>query len=145
MAPTPLIIQPADRGAALSVVGTQVFVLSADRPELKITLQSGEEGAGPPPHHHDWDEAFYVTRGTVNFAFDNTATACPAGTLVHVPAGVVHAFSYGPGGGEMLEVTGPCSQAVCMFAALDQLASAGASDPEQLVAVTAAHGVTVRL
>ena len=145
MTSTPLIMTPDDRRAALSVVGTQVSVLSAERADLKITLQNGEEGAGPPPHDHDWDEAFYVIRGQVNFAFGDTTTLCRAGTLVHVPAGVVHAFSYGPGGGEMLEVTGPRSQAVTMFTALDQLASAGESAPEQLIAVTAAHGVTIRV
>lgn len=145
MASTPLIVKPADRCAALSVVGTQVTVLSSDRADLKITLQCGGEGAGPPPHHHDWDEAFYVTRGQVNFAFGDAITACPAGTLVHVPAGTTHAFSYGPGGGEMLEVTGPRSQAVGMFTALDQLAAAGVGDPEALLATTAAHGVTLQV
>lgn len=143
MTPTPLIMKPEDRRAALSVVGTQVAVLSDGHADLKITLQNGKEGAGPPPHHHDWDEAFYVMRGQVNFAFGDTATLCPAGTLVHIPAGVVHGFSYGAGGGEMLEVTGPRSQAVTMFAALDRLASAGESAPEKLIAVTAAHGVTI--
>ncbi|KAA3654847.1 MAG: cupin domain-containing protein [Proteobacteria bacterium] len=145
MAANPRVMFPDTRGTPLSVVGTEVTVLSADRADLKITLQRGEEGTGPPPHHHDWDEAFYVTRGQVNFAFGGTLTNCPAGTLVHVPAGTVHAFSYGPGGGEMLEMTGPRSQAVTMFAALDKLATAGEPKPEQLVATAAAHGVVLTL
>ena len=139
----PLILTPGDQPPPMRVVGTRVTALSSDRADFKITLQRGEEGAGPPPHHHDWDEAFYVTHGQVSFVFDGEIIMCPAGTLVHVPAGVVHGFNYGVGGGEMLEVTGPRSQAVAMFAALDRLAAAGEPEPAQLVATTAAHGVTL--
>lgn len=32
-----------------------------------ITLQQGAEGTGPPPHSHDWDEAFYVLKGEIHF------------------------------------------------------------------------------
>lgn len=24
------------------------------------------QGAGPPPHHHEWDEAYYIADGEVN-------------------------------------------------------------------------------
>jgi quercetin dioxygenase-like cupin family protein len=53
----------------------------------------------PAPHNHDWDESFCVTRGQVHFTYAGETTMCEAGTLVHVPAGAIHGFSYGPGGG----------------------------------------------
>lgn len=116
------VVSPNHRKAALNVIGTQVTVLAStdNTQDHQITLQSGSEGTGPPPHSHDWDESFYVTKGQIQFTCGGETTMCPAGTLVHVPGGTVHAFSYGPGGGEMLEITAGRSQAIAMFTALDR-------------------------
>ena len=69
MNPKPFVIKPSDRTAALSVIGTKVTVLAsrAETRDQQITLQSGDEGTGPPPHSHDWEESFYVTRGQIQF------------------------------------------------------------------------------
>ncbi|MGR9108429.1 MAG: cupin domain-containing protein, partial [Gammaproteobacteria bacterium] len=108
------VVKPDDRLSALSVLGTKVTVLVSESgsADQQITLQSGPEGTGPPLHSHYWDESFYVTKGQVQFTCAGQTTMCTAGTFVHVPAGTVHAFSYGPGGGEMLEITGVGSKAV---------------------------------
>jgi quercetin dioxygenase-like cupin family protein len=100
MRPKQFVVKPGDRDAALSVVGTNVavHVSAADSKNQQVTLQSGDAGTGPPPHSHDWDESFYVTRGQVEFTCAGETTMCVAGTFVYVPAGIVHAFSYGPGG-----------------------------------------------
>ena len=137
------VVTPGDRSAALSVVGTNVTVLvsAADSKSQQITLQSGDEGTGPPPHSHDWDESFYVTRGQVRFTCAGQSTMCAAGTLVHVPAGIVHAFSYGPGGGEMLEVTGMGSKAIQMFTALDREVPPGSPDVPRVIQVAGEYGV----
>jgi quercetin dioxygenase-like cupin family protein len=76
--------------------------------------------AESPPHSHGWDGSFYVTKGAVQFACNGQPTICLAGTLAHIPAGTIHAFSFGPDGGEMLEVTGAGSKAIEMFSALDR-------------------------
>lgn len=118
----PFVCAPGDRKPGLNVIGTTVTVLASgeDIEDQQITLQSGNEGMGPPPHSHDWDESFYVTKGLIEFTCAGHTSMCSAGTLVHVPAGTVHAFLYGPGGGEMLEITGKRSNAVTMFTALDR-------------------------
>lgn len=143
----PLIVMSGDRSAALTVVGTNVTVLVSDTDsrDQRITLQSGDEGTGPPPHNHDWDESFYVTKGQVQFTCSGQTTMCVAGTLVHVPAGTVHAFSYGPGGGEMLEVTGRESKAVQMFSALDREIPPGPPDVPKVVQVAGEYGVKFHL
>lgn len=145
MSPKPFIVKPGDRGPALSVVGTKITVLASAAEEggLQITLQTGDEGTGPPPHSHDWDESFYVTRGQIQFTYGGETTMCAAGTLVHVPAGTVHAFSYGQGGGEMLEVTAKRSNAVRMFTALDREVPLGPPDVERVIHVLGEHGVKV--
>jgi quercetin dioxygenase-like cupin family protein len=142
-----LVVKPSDRSAALSVIGTHVTVLvsAADSKSQQVTLQSGDEGTGPPPHSHDWDESFYVTKGQVQFFCAGQTTLCVAGTFVHVPAGTDHAFSYGPGGGEMLEVTGAGSRAIQMFTALDREIPPGPPDVPKVVQVAGEYGVTFRI
>lgn len=147
MRPKSFILKPSDRKPALNVLGTQVTALAsgADIPDQQITAQSGDEGMGPPPHNHDWDESFYVTKGQIAFTVDGETTLCGAGTLVHVPAGTVHAFSYGAGGGEMLEITGKRSKAVSMFTALDHEIPPGPPDVAKVVQVAAEYGVHFHL
>jgi quercetin dioxygenase-like cupin family protein len=147
MSPKPFIIKPGDRSAALNVIGTKVTVLvsEADAQDQQITLQSGSEGTGPPPHSHDWDESFYVTEGQIQFTCGSETTMCMAGTLVHVPAGTVHAFSYGPGGGEMLEITGRRSKAVRMFTALNREIPPGPPDIAKVIQVLGEHGGKVHM
>ena len=147
MSAKPFVIKPANRTTALSVVGTNITVLTSasDSRDQQITLQSGAEGMGPPPHSHDWDESFYVTKGQIHFTCAGDTTICTSGTLVHVPAGTIHAFSYGPGGGEMLEITGHRSRAVEMFTALDREISPGPPDVPKLIQVATTYGVTFHL
>ncbi len=147
MSPEPFVVSPAQRNTELGVIGTKIAVLgSPDKMNgLQITLQSGEEGTGPPPHSHKWDESFYVTKGQVIFHYGEATATCEAGTLVHVPGGTIHAFSYGPGGGEMLEITGNGSNAVQMFTALDREIPPGPPDIPKVVQVLAEHGVTTHL
>jgi mannose-6-phosphate isomerase-like protein (cupin superfamily) len=143
----PLIVTPSCRNDALSVAGTNVTVLisSNESGSQQITLQSGQEGSGPPPHSHPWDESFFVTSGLVQFTCDGITTTCCAGTLVHVPAGTIHSFSYGVGGGEMLEVTGGASNSVRSFIALDREIPPGPVDVPKIVQVAGDYGVTFHL
>jgi quercetin dioxygenase-like cupin family protein len=145
MSAQPFVLRPDQRGPALNVVGTQVTVLAsnATTQSYGFTLQQGEEGTGPPPHSHDWDEAFYVLKGEVNFLCDGNSYVCSAGTLVHVPRGTVHAFSYGSGGGEMLEITGAGALAAQMFTAVDNEIPLGPPDIPKLLDVLKRNGVTV--
>jgi quercetin dioxygenase-like cupin family protein len=135
------VVKPGDR-AALDVLSTKVTILvsDADSQDQQITLQSGDEGMGPPPHNHDWDESFYLTKGQVKFTCDGKTSICAAGTLVHVPAGTVHAFSYGPDGGEMLEITAARSKAVRMFTAFDREMPPGPPDVPKAVRIGDEHG-----
>lgn len=143
----PLISTPQDQQPAMNVIGTRVTVLASreDTNGQEVTLQSGEEGMGPPPHSHDWDESFYVLKGRVAFNCAGETLMCEAGTLVHVPAGTVHGFSYGPGGGEMLEFTGQTSHAAQMFRDLSREIPPGPPDIPRVVEVLNRNGVTVHM
>ena len=147
MCPQPFVVQPAGRCLAIDVIGVQISVLvsDADSETQQITLQTGNEGVGPPPHSHGWDESFFVISGEVHFVCDGQRTTCKAGTLVHVPAGTVHAFSFGPGGGEMLEITGAGSKAVPMFCALAAQIPPGPPDVSRVAQVAGEYGLALHL
>jgi len=139
------VLTPDQRARPLNVVGTQVTVLASNATTRSygITLQQGDEGTGPPPHSHDWDEAFYVLSGEIQFVCNGEAHACQPGTLVHIPRGTVHAFQYGKGGGQMLEVTGQNARAAQMFTAVDRTIPSGPPDVPKLLKVLEHNGVTV--
>ena len=125
------VLRPDQHEPALNVVGTQVTVLASNAATRSygITLQQGDEGTGPPPHSHDWDEAFYVLKGEIHFLCDGKSYACQAGTLVHVPKGTVHGFSY--------------ARAAQMFTAVDSEIPVGPPDIPKLIDVLKRNGVTV--
>jgi|SRR5688572_14743592 quercetin dioxygenase-like cupin family protein len=122
MSTKPFVVGPDQRPPALHVMGARITPLAPETAmsDLQITYQTGEEGIGPPPHSHNWDESFFITKGQVLFTCDGNTSCCNAGTLVHVPARTVHAFSFGPGGGEILEITGKGSNAIGMFTEISQ-------------------------
>lgn len=128
----PFIVTPDQRPPELTVMGAKITPLApaTAMSDMQLTYQTGEEGIGPPPHRHDWDESFFITKGEVVFSCDGATSICHAGTLVHVPGGTVHAFSFGPGGGEILEITGKNSHAIQMFTEMSQRTSARAPEAQ---------------
>jgi quercetin dioxygenase-like cupin family protein len=141
----PFVVTPKDYNRALNVLGTKVTLLASNTATqgYEITIQEGDEGTGPPPHSHSWDEAFFVLNGTVEFSYgDKTLLALP-GTLVHLPGGTVHSFRYGAGGGMTLEITGQGSLASQMFTTIDKEALSGPPDIPKLVEILNKNGVTV--
>lgn len=104
----PLIVEPSAYPGPLDVVGEKITVLAAGAAtgSYELFVQSGEVGSGPEPHHHPWDESFYILRGEVEFNVESLETRIAApGTLVHVPAGCTHWFRWREGGGSMLSIT----------------------------------------
>ena len=141
----PFVVTPNNYHRALNVVGTKVTLL-ASTPQTEcyeITLQEGPEGTGPPPHSHSWDEAFFVLAGTVEFTYAGKTVSAQPGTLVHLPAGTVHSFRYGTGGGKTLEITGQGSLASQMFTSIDKEVPPGPPDIPKVVEILKKSGVTV--
>ena len=139
------VLTPDRHEPELNVLGTQVTVLAsnATTQSFGITLQQGDEGTGPPPHSHTWDESFYVLRGEIEFLCEGQTHLCAPGTLVYAPGGTVHGFRYGKGGGQMLEITGQGSIASVMFTAINNEIPAGPPDIEKVLSVLSQNGVTV--
>lgn len=145
MKPQPFVVSPNDYDPPLNVLGTKVTVLASNvvTQGYEITLQQGDEGMGPPLHSHNWDESFYVLKGQIEFSYADKTVMCMPGTLVHVPAGTVHGFRYGEGGGEMFELTGQGGLATQMFTAISKEISPGSPDIPKVLEVLKQNGVTV--
>lgn len=139
------VTTPEQRPSPLDVVGIAVTVLAPNTRtgSYEITLQEGPEGAGPPPHSHPWDESFYVTRGSVLFSAGGIDHMVGPGTLVHVPAGTVHAFRFAAGGGCMVEFSGAGGQATRLFNSVAKEVPEGVANLPKLLGVMQRHGVAV--
>jgi quercetin dioxygenase-like cupin family protein len=103
----PFVVAPQNYADPLDIVGEHVTVLASGEATAgyEIFLQRGPEGSGPPPHSHPWDESFFVVKGEIDFGIASDSQTASQGTLVHLPAGTVHWFRFGRGGGEMVSIT----------------------------------------
>ena len=147
MSLAPMIVDTRNDTQPLSVVDMRISVLAGkDKTNgQEFTYQTGEEGMGPPPHSHVWDESFFVIRGSVEITAGETTATCQAGTLAYVPGGTIHSFKFGPQGGEMLEITGERSGAVDMFTDLGNEIPTGPPEIKKVVEVMGRNGATVHI
>jgi len=142
-----LIVKPETRTPAINVHGVMVTVLASGDAtgSGEITLQEGQEGMGPPPHSHNWDESFFILEGSVEIQVDGRNELCGPGTLVHVPAGSAHGFRFGADGGKMLEFTGRDARATDMFKALADEIRPDAPDLAKVKKVFDRNGVALHI
>jgi mannose-6-phosphate isomerase-like protein (cupin superfamily) len=49
-------------------------------------------GMGPPPHRHDWDEAYYILEGEIEFMIDGSRVKSTKGDFNYLPRNTVHGF-----------------------------------------------------
>jgi quercetin dioxygenase-like cupin family protein len=140
----PFIVTPGQAPRPLAVVGEQIVVLASGGQTggYEIFHQAGPEGTGPPPHAHPWDESFYVINGEVSFGVEDNQHVAVPGTLVHLPAGTIHWFRFGSGGGEMLSMTSR-EAASHMFGDFDREVSSEHPDLAKLIQLGQPYGFTV--
>lgn len=152
----PFVVQPRDYEPPLNVLGVDITILASNRETrgCEVTLQQGAEGIGPPPHRHDWDEAFFVLDGEVEIHCEGRSLVCGRGTFVYVPARTLHGYRFAAGGGRMFEFSGRFSvnavaardqagSATRMFANVSRDAPEGTANLPKLVRVLEDNGVTL--
>ena len=140
----PFVITPQEYPSALDIVGERLTILASGEATggYEIFYQQGPEGSGPPPHSHAWDESFFVTKGRIDFAIGEESRTGLPGTLVHIPAGTVHWFRFGQGGGEMLSMTSRLGASKLFTDMARELPSVN-PDLGQLAEIGARHGLKV--
>jgi quercetin dioxygenase-like cupin family protein len=142
----PFIVAPEDYADSRDIVGEHVTGLaSGERTQGYVSfLLRGPAGSGPPPHSHPWDESLFVMKGEIEFGIDAAAKVASPGTLVHLPAGTVHWFRFGPGDSTMLSMTSRLGASE-MFT--DMAREIAPIDPDlgQLAEVGGRHGLKLAL
>ena len=85
-------------GETLNVLGMRLrFLCDAHDTDGAWSLMEEDIpiGHGPPPHRHDWDEAYYVISGALDFQMDGKPVRIEAGEFAYLPRNTVHAFKGG--------------------------------------------------
>ena len=85
----------AGKGNTLSMLGMPLrFLCNAEDTDGAWSLMEQEipAGRGPPPHRHDWDEAYYVIEGALDFEIDGRQVRIERGDFTYLPRKTVHAF-----------------------------------------------------
>lgn len=143
MGPQAFVVTPKDYPTPLEVRGEEITVLASGKATggYEIFLQNGVEGSGPPPHAHPWDESFYVVSGELDFGMGEERFVVTPGTLVHLPAGTTHWFTFRTGGGSMISMTSRHAASE-MFTDIHKAKALAETDPRQYAAVALKHGLT---
>jgi len=90
----PIIVKSQDV-RPLHVLGTEVRFLCEGHSTnsawslMEVTLPPD---SGPTPHSHQWDEAYFVIEGDVQFTVGDQCFTATAGDFVYTPGSVVHGF-----------------------------------------------------
>ena len=90
------IVVRSGQSQELRVMGAQVrFLCEAQDTGKAWSLMEVQlpKDSGPPPHMHDWDEAYYVSEGEVRFFLAGDTHTVRAGDFVYAPGGTLHGFS----------------------------------------------------
>lgn len=143
----PFVVFPENRPDPLNIVGEGITIIASKNEThgYELFLQGGPEGSGPPPHSHHWDESFFVTKGNIEFGYDEEKMVAKPGTLVHLPAGTVHWFRFKKGGGQMISITSQTSNASSFFTDLAKEIPSGLPETDKLQIVANRHGVKFHL
>lgn len=137
------VVMRRGQAEALSVLGVEVrFVCPGEVTGKAFSLMENviPKDAGPPPHVHDWAEAYYVTSGAVAFEIAGKDVLVQAGEFAYTPAGTLHAFK---GASEepahMLVFDAP-AHAEAFFKQVDREVK-GPGDVAKLLSIGARNGI----
>jgi len=91
----PATIVRAGEREPLNILGMPLRMLCESRETGGAWSLFDEEvptGMGPPAHRHDWDEAYYILDGEIDFEIDGKPVRSRAGDFNYLPRGTVHGF-----------------------------------------------------
>ena len=89
------VVMRQGEGEQMSVMGARLrFLCAADKTDKSWSMMEVvlPKHAGPPPHDHPWDEAYYVIEGEVRFGLGSRVELVKAGEFLYAPGGTLHGF-----------------------------------------------------
>jgi mannose-6-phosphate isomerase-like protein (cupin superfamily) len=139
------VLRPGE-GRAIDLGGFRMSVKATqDETGGAFSLLEADEppGFGPPLHiHHDAAEAFYVLEGEYIIFLGDREVACPPGSFIVIPAGIVHGFRVGNVASRKLNFYTPAAM-VGYFDELAEATSRGRVDPEALSEIARRYSMEV--
>lgn len=134
----------AGEGTTLNVLGMPLRFL-CDAKDTQGAWSLMEEviplGLGPPPHRHDWDEAYYVIEGALEFEMDGKPVRVGSGDFAYLPRGTVHAFKgASPSPARVLIFAAPAHSSA-FFEDLNREVRAIPGDLSKMPAIGERHGI----
>ena len=100
-------VTTTEQAEELTVIGETLRPLLTNEMGAPINIfdTSGDEGMGPPPHLHDWDEIYVMLAGEVDVAIgDGEPQRLTEGMVAHVPGGTTHGYRIAADGTRFLTI-----------------------------------------
>jgi hypothetical protein len=98
-------------------------------------------GMGPPPHRHNWDEAYYVLDGEVDFEIDGKPLTIRAGDFARLPANTIHGFKGASAAGARVLIFAAPGHSSEFFEELNQEVRSLPDDLEKVPEIGLRHGI----
>jgi hypothetical protein len=98
-------------------------------------------GMGPPPHRHNWDEAYYVLEGEVDFEIDGKPLTIRAGDFTRLPANTVHGFKGASAAGARVLIFAAPGHASEFFEELNNQVRSLPEDASKIPEIGEQHGI----
>ena len=140
----PAITVKAGQRAPLKVLGMPLTMLCESR-ETGGAWSLFEEdvpfGMGPPPHRHDWDEAYYILDGEVDFMIDGKAVRSARGDFNYLPRGTVHGFKGASDAGARVLIFAAPAHGSEFFQDLSREIHSLPEDGPKIVEIGRRHGI----
>jgi quercetin dioxygenase-like cupin family protein len=133
-------------GRNLDAVADAVRVLAGgpDTTGYEVFEITSPGQSGPPPHHHPWDEAYFVLDGSVEVSVGERRFTASAGSFFLIPSGAVHHHRVVSDKLRYLLFTN-LPGAHAFFSALHASPGAQAGDVLEILRIANAHQVTAVL
>jgi quercetin dioxygenase-like cupin family protein len=129
---------------ALNVLGMPLRFLCDSRETggaWSLFEEEVPKGLGPPPHRHDWDEAYYVLEGTIEFQIEGQPILLEAGDFTYLPANTAHGFKgVSDSAGRVLIFAAP-AHASEFFEELNSEVRSLPDDLAKIPAIGSRHGI----
>ena len=138
-----VIITQSENISPCQVLAEKITILAdhSQTASYEVFIHDAHKDAGPPPHHHPWDESFFVIDGEIELECDGTTSTVTRGGFAHIPSGTVHSFRYTSPTAKILGITSN-NGAADFFSDLDKECG-DSPEMENILKVVARHDVSL--